>query len=111
VAVQEHALTSDVLKAAIQEGHLLLHCTPVGMHPDVDESCVPAGLLRSHLAVMDIVYNPLETRLLREAGAAGCRTIKGVEMFLNQAVGQFELWTGRPAPVDVMRSVLESRFA
>ncbi|MFQ5932904.1 MAG: shikimate dehydrogenase family protein, partial [Nitrospiraceae bacterium] len=69
-----------------------------------------AALLRPHLTVMDIVYNPLETRLLREARQVGCRTIRGIEMFLNQAVAQFELWTGQPAPADVMRGVLESRF-
>jgi shikimate dehydrogenase len=60
---------------------------------------------------MDIVYNPLETRLLREAKTAGCRTIRGLEMFLNQAVAQFELWTQQPAPADAMRTVLESRFS
>ena len=59
---------------------------------------------------MDIVYNPRETKLLREAKAAGCRTIQGIEMFLNQAVLQFELWTEQPAPSDIMRAVLESRF-
>jgi shikimate dehydrogenase len=59
---------------------------------------------------MDIVYNPRETRLLKEAKAAGCRTIQGIEMFLNQAILQFELWTHQPAPADVMRAVLESRF-
>jgi shikimate dehydrogenase len=81
------------------------------MHPNVKETCVPASLLSPHLTVMDIVYNPLETRLLREAKQAGCPTIRGVEMFLNQAVGQFELWTGQTAPVDAMRQVLESRFS
>src|SRR5207249_2421639 len=60
--------------------------------------------------VMDIVYNPLETRLLKEAREAGCRTVRGVEMFLQQAVGQFELWTRQAAPVEVMRSVLEGEL-
>jgi shikimate dehydrogenase len=59
---------------------------------------------------MDIVYNPGETRLLKESKAAGCRTIPGLEMFLHQAAAQFELWTNQPAPTDVMRRVLESRF-
>jgi shikimate dehydrogenase len=59
---------------------------------------------------MDIVYNPRETRLLKEAKAAGSRTIPGIEMFLNQAILQFELWTNQTAPADVMRAVLESRF-
>jgi len=83
----------------------------LGMSPNIDRTCVPAGLLHSSLTVMDIVYNPLETRLLREAKAAGCRTIRGLDMFLNQAVAQFELWTQQSAPADVMRTVLESRFS
>jgi shikimate dehydrogenase len=60
---------------------------------------------------MDIVYNPLNTRLLQDAQAAGCRTIQGINMFLYQAVAQFELWTGKPAPIQVMRNVLTSHFS
>jgi shikimate 5-dehydrogenase len=56
--------------------------------------------------VFDSVYNPLETRLLREAKAAGCTVIPGSELFINQAARQFELWTGQTAPVDAMREVL-----
>jgi shikimate dehydrogenase len=104
-------ITDDALRRAIEESKVLLHCTPLGMHPNVRESCVPASLLKPHLTVMDIVYNPLETKLLADARAAGCKTIRGIEMFLNQAVGQFELWTKQKAPADVMRKVLESRFS
>jgi len=60
---------------------------------------------------MDIVYNPLNTQLLQDAQAAGCRTIQGVEMFLHQAVGQFELWTGESAPVETMRNILTAHFS
>lgn len=109
--VQDGPLQEDPLRRALADGGLLLHCTPVGMHPKVDESCVPTRCLTPHLTVMDIVYNPQETRLIREAKAAGCRTISGVEMFLAQAEAQFELWTNRKAPGDVMRAVLESRFS
>jgi len=80
------------------------------MSPKTDKTYVPSKLLASHLTVMDIVYNPLETRLLKEARQAGCRTVRGVEMFLYQAVEQFELWTQQPAPVGIMRSVLERHF-
>jgi shikimate dehydrogenase len=104
-------LETDRLRREVKDADLMIHCTPVGMSPHVKESCVPASLLHPALTVMDIVYNPLETRLLREAKAAGCRTIRGVEMFLHQAVRQFELWTRQAAPVDVMRLVLESRFS
>jgi shikimate dehydrogenase len=109
--VEEGPLADEPLRKGIADAQVLLHCTPIGMHPKVDATCVPASLLAPHLTVMDIVYNPLDTRLLREAKAAGCKTIRGLEMFLHQAMAQFELWTGRAAPVEVMRAVLESRFS
>ncbi|HEV8539524.1 MAG TPA: shikimate dehydrogenase [Nitrospiraceae bacterium] len=111
LAVEHHSMTETTLRPALRQADLLLHCTPVGMHPKVEESCIPATWLNSHLTVMDIVYNPRNTRLLREAKAAGCRIIPGLDMFLHQAIAQFELWTGRTAPADVMRAVLESHFS
>jgi shikimate dehydrogenase len=109
--VADGTITDHALREAIEDSRVLLHCTPLGMHPKVHESCVSASLLKPHLAVMDIVYNPLDTKLLTDAKAAGCKTIRGIEMFLNQAAGQFELWTKQKAPADVMRKVLESRFS
>jgi len=99
------------LKKFLPDAHVLIHCTPMGMSPKAHETCVPATLLHAGLAVMDIVYNPRDTRLLKDAKAAGCRTIPGIEMFLHQAASQFELWTNQPAPTDVMRKVLEARFS
>jgi shikimate dehydrogenase len=109
--VDDGPVSEETLRRSVKDSQILLHCTPVGMHPKVNETSVPGSLLTPDLTVMDIVYNPLETRLLREAKVAGCRTIRGLEMFLNQAIAQFELWTGQPAPADVMRTVLESRFS
>lgn len=108
--VDDDTLDESTLRRAVPDAHVLIHCTPVGMFPKADASCVPASLLHAGLAVMDIVYNPRITRLLADAQRAGCRTIPGLEMFLHQAVAQFELWTNRSAPVDVMRAVLESHF-
>ncbi len=85
---------------------LLLNCTPIGMHPKIDASPVPREMLRPETVVYDAVYNPIKTRLLREARAAGCRTVAGIDHFVRQAVEQFELWTGRPAPIETMRRVL-----
>lgn len=110
VSVDDDTLDESTLRRAVPDAHVLIHCTPLGMFPKTDISCVPASLLHAGLAVMDIVYNPKVTRLLTDARQAGCRTVSGLEMFLHQAVAQFELWTNRPAPVDVMRAVLESRF-
>jgi shikimate dehydrogenase len=110
LTVEEAPLNDDTLRRWIPHCRTLIHCTPIGMFPNVNESCVPAAMLRSDLTIMDVVYNPRETKLLKEAKAAGCRTIPGIEMFLNQAVLQFELWTNQSAPADIMRTVLESRF-
>jgi len=108
-----HALPLDegTLRKLLPETHVLIHCTPLGMSPKVHESSVPATVLHAGLTVMDIVYNPRDTRLLKEAKAAGCRVIPGIEMFLHQAAAQFELWTNQAAPTDVMRAVLEARFS
>ncbi len=99
-------LTEETLKKALDNTLLLIHCTPIGMHPRVDETLVPQRFLSSPLAVFDIVYNPKETRLLREAKERKCRVISGVEMFIHQAVAQFELFTGQSAPEAVMRKVV-----
>jgi shikimate dehydrogenase len=111
IQLHDSSLTPAALQAALAQATLLIHCTPIGMHPKVEESCVPKHLLRHDLTVMDIVYNPLHTRLLQDSQAAGCRTIQGIDMFLHQAIGQFELWTGESAPIDVMRNVLTSHFS
>lgn len=110
-ALQEAHLDDQALRRVLPEAQVLIHCTPVGMHPNVENTCVPVAMLHPGLTVMDIVYNPRETRLLKEAKTAGCRTIRGLEMFLNQALVQFELWTNQKAPADVMRAVLESRVS
>ena len=99
-------LDPHTLETSLADSQVLVNCTPVGMHPKMDESVVPAALLHKGLTVMDIVYNPLKTKLLAEAAARGLRTVSGVEMFVNQAVIQFELWTGRTAPREVMRNVV-----
>jgi len=111
VASDAALLTPAALAAALNEADLLINATPVGMHPHTGSSLVPAHLFRKDLLVFDIIYNPRKTKLLREAEQAGCRTLSGIEMFLHQAAIQFQHWTGLPAPVDVMRAVLEKHFA
>lgn len=98
------------LENALRNADLVLHTTPVGMEPKSEESVVPEALLHPGLTVFDAVYTPRRTRLLRDATARGCRTVEGLEMFLGQALVQFHLWTGKPAPKDVMRAVIEERL-
>jgi shikimate dehydrogenase len=99
-------MNGSVLAAAMEKADIIINCTPIGMHPKVDASLIPPELFRPGQVVFDIVYNPLETKLLTEARALGLTVIPGVEMFLNQAVLQFERFTGREAPVEVMRRVV-----
>jgi len=82
---------------------VLINTTPVGMTPHVDDMCVPYTVLDKDMVVMDIVYTPLKTKLLREAEQIGCTCIDGLSMFVYQGAEQFTLWTGRKAPVDIMR--------
>jgi 3-dehydroquinate dehydratase/shikimate dehydrogenase len=89
---------------------VLINTTSVGMLPNVEETPAPASILRKSMVVFDAVYNPPETRLIQEAKAAGCRTVTGIAWFVNQAAAQFELWTGKPAPREVMERVIRKRL-
>ena len=80
------------------------------MNPNINETPFLARDLKKGMVVFDSVYNPLETRLLREAKAVGCTIIPGSELFINQAAKQFELWTGKAAPIDAMREVLMEKL-
>jgi len=94
----------------MESADVIINCTPVGMHPNVDVSLVSPELFRPGQAVFDIVYNPLETKLLSEARSRGLKVVPGVEMFINQAVLQFERFTGLDAPIDVMRRIVMERL-
>jgi shikimate dehydrogenase len=108
--VRARKLDDASLAAAVKRAEVLLHCTPVGMLPETERTLVPRSLLRPDLAVFDAVYNPRRTLLLKDAAALGCRVVEGMEMFLGQAAVQFELWTGKTAPLGAMRLVIEARL-
>ncbi|MCF8069722.1 MAG: shikimate dehydrogenase [Desulfobacterales bacterium] len=86
--------------------HILINTTSVGMTPNIDQMPVPENMFKQAMTVMDIVYNPLKTLFLKTAHENGCTAIDGVAMFVYQGAFQFEQWTGRKAPVDVMREVV-----
>jgi shikimate dehydrogenase len=91
------------LSPALAEADILVNATSVGMSPASRSSPVPARFLKRRPVVFDIVYNPVETRLIKEAKGAGAKVIGGVDMLAWQGALAFEKWTGRPAPVDLMR--------
>ena len=99
------------LRGGAVRGDVLANTTSVGMVPDADASPVPKSALEAggFEVVFDAVYNPLETRLLREAKEAGCAQASGLDMFVGQAARQFSLFTGEEPALDLMRAaVLDS---
>jgi len=106
----EFGFASDALSnAGNYKGDLLINATSVGMSPGIDQSPLPAEVL-DYRCVFDMVYNPLETRLLREARRRS-QVIGGVEMFVSQAARQFELWTGHKAPAKLMHEIVLRQLA
>ncbi len=96
-------LNRENLKIALDGADIVVNTTSVGMSPNAGKSPVGADLLKPGLVVFDIIYNPMKTRLMAEAEKRGAKIISGVEMLVWQGVAAFELWTGKSAPVQVMR--------
>ncbi|MCG6534981.1 MAG: shikimate dehydrogenase [Syntrophales bacterium LBB04] len=101
-------LTEGEIKKVKAEG--LINTTSVGMSPHKEASPWPGDLLHHFPMVMDIIYNPLKTRLLREAQQAGCQTISGLEMFIHQGAEQFRIWTGLEPSRSIMREAVLARI-
>jgi len=92
-----HKLDSDIL----------INTTPIGMFPNIDQTPIPKKILKEGMVVFDAVYNPTETRLLREAKEKRCHTVNGLSMFINQAAEQFRLWTNIDPPIELMSKVVK----
>ena len=97
-------LAAENLAQVLDGADILVNATSVGMSPDINETPLPSNLLKPGLIVVDIVYNPIKTRLLREAEEAGTETVSGVDMFVWQGALAFERWTGVKAPLELMRA-------
>jgi shikimate dehydrogenase len=98
------------LKDLLQDADVLINTTTLGMHPNTDTAIATAEELHSGLTVFDIVYNPLETRLLKEAKASGAKTVSGVSMLVYQGAEAFRLWTGIEPPVELMKKTVLEAF-
>lgn len=95
----------------VMDVEVIINCTSIGMWPEVNETPLESACIPPNSVVFDTVYNPIETRLLRDARKRHCQTIDGVSMFVNQAALQFKRWTGIDPPLDVMRSVVVKRLS
>jgi shikimate dehydrogenase len=95
-------LNRKELSETIKNTDIIINATTIGMHPNVNRTLLTAEMMHKGLIVNDIVYEPLQTRLLTEAKKAGARTVTGLGMLIHQAALSFEIWTGRRAPIKVM---------
>ena len=99
----------SIIEAELAKTKVLVNATSVGLHGD--ESPFPAELIPPDLLVMDLIYNPPRSRLLRDAQAAGCQVLSGEVMLLHQGAAAFTLWTGLAAPVELMQEKLAAGLA
>ncbi len=106
IPITAHGNNTQEIQAALAEADLFINATPIGMSPKVDQSPIDASWIRPETWVFDIVYNPLETKLIREAKERGCPTLSGIEMFVNQGAIAFEWWTGSQPNLKTMKQVV-----
>ncbi len=93
-----------VLKEESKKADILINTTPVGMYPNINKSPIPAEFLHEDLLVFDIVYNPLKTKLIKDATEKGCSTLGGLDMLVNQGALSFEWWTNKKPNIDLMKN-------
>ncbi len=101
----EGKLASEkILREEIKNTDIVINATPIGMHPKEDVSPISKNLLHDELFVFDVIYNPMETKLMKEAADIGCKTLSGLDMLVNQGVIAFEWWTGKQPNSVLMKS-------
>ncbi|OPY19901.1 MAG: Shikimate dehydrogenase [Methanobacterium sp. PtaU1.Bin097] len=101
----------EELEKELEDADILINTTPIGMYPNVDDKpLVTSDMMHEGLVVNDVIYNPLETGLLREARLAGAKTITGIKMLIYQGIESFKIWTGREPPLKVFEEALEDEI-
>ncbi len=110
--IRVHEYFPPNLKNILLNSALIINTTPVGMHPLEEDSMIEtADFISSGSVVFDMVYNPTETKLLKNAAEAGAHTVAGLLMLISQAAKSFELWTGREMPKDIIMKMLTEKIA
>jgi shikimate dehydrogenase len=110
IEVSCYMLSEENLKKELKDANVLINATLVGMRPKENESLVKKEFLNSSLYVFDIVYDPLETKLLKDAKSVGANVINGLEMLIHQGAASFKIWTGKDAPIEVMRNAIRLKL-
>jgi shikimate dehydrogenase len=95
VDIEGKVTNRDNINYGLKKADILINATPIGMYPKVKETPISKDLLHDGLFVFDVVFNPLETRLMKEAAEIGCQTLGGLDMLVNQGILAFEWWTNQ----------------
>ncbi len=96
-------MSKETLKTLTNDVDIVINTTPIGLYPDVKKTPIPKELLTDHLFVYDIIYNPLKTQFLKDATEIGCKTLNGIDMFINQGALAFEWWTDKKPNTILMK--------
>ena len=100
--------SNKILEEEIKKADILINTTPIGMYPKINESPIPSEILHENLTVFDVIYNPLETKLIKNSKEKGCKTIGGLDMLINQGALAFEWWTDiKPNKIIMKNKVIE----
>ena len=103
VNIEGKISNKDTINESLKKADILINATPIGMYPRVEDTPITKDMLNADLFVFDVVYNPLETRLIREAAEIGCQTLGGLDMLVNQGVLAFEWWTNQKPKKSLMK--------
>lgn len=106
----DSSLDTQIIKRELKDAEVLINATSIGMYPNIDQSLVDLDWLRPDLCVMDIVYNPMETRLLKNARSIGAKVVNGIDMLVYQGAASFEIWTGHSPPIKVMKQAILNKL-
>jgi len=109
--IDGNSLSAKTIKKELEDADIVVNATSVGMHPKEDQSLIDPSWLRPSLCVMDIVYNPIETKLAKDARSVGAKVVSGVEMLVYQGAVSFEIWTDHQAPVKVMKQAVLNKLS
>ncbi|MGV9171377.1 MAG: shikimate dehydrogenase [Promethearchaeia archaeon] len=104
------ALDDQSIEKELKDSDILVNTTPIGMHPDVAESPIVKEILHRDLFVFDVIYNPIKTKLLKDAEQIGCKTLGGLDMLVYQGALGFEWWTGHTPNISLMKTALKKHL-
>jgi shikimate dehydrogenase len=103
-AIEGKLASKKIIAQEIKQTDILINATPIGMHPNEDFAPISKELLHDELFVFDVIYNPMETKLMKMASQIGCNTLGGLDMLINQGVIAFEWWTGKTPNSKLMKN-------